>query len=91
MFHIRVTGWQPPARDQDGEWEGELPDASNYCRSFTFWDGMSAWPSIWRLAPDVLSTRLLDLAAMDTMEITGYGTETPDSVVQFGCKGHGKK
>ena len=53
------------ARDQDSKWEGELPDASNSHRSFALWDGMSAWPSIWRLAPDVLSTRPLDLAAMD--------------------------
>ena len=29
------------------------------------WDGTSAWPSIWRLAPDVLSSRSLDLAAID--------------------------
>ena len=49
------------AGDQDGKWEGELPDASDSCRSFALWDGMSAWPSIWRLAPDVLSTRSLDL------------------------------
>ena len=53
------------AGDQDGEWEGELSDASNSCRSFAFWGGMSMWPSIWRLAPDVLSTRSLNLAAMD--------------------------
>ena len=53
------------ARDQDGEWEGELPNASNSCRSFALWDGASMWPSIWRLAPDVLSPRSLDLAAID--------------------------
>ena len=26
--------------------------------------GLSAWPSIWRLAPDISSTRSLNLAAM---------------------------
>ena len=44
---------------------GESYDASSSHKSFTFWGGMSMWPSIWRLAPDVSSTRLLDLAAMD--------------------------
>ena len=34
--------------------------------SFALWDGMSAWPSIWRLAPDVLSTGSLNLSAVDT-------------------------
>ena len=53
------------ARDQDGKWEGELPNASDSCRSFALWDGMSTWPSIWRLAPDILSTKSLNLAAMD--------------------------
>ena len=53
------------AGDQDSEWEGELPNASNPHRSFALWDGTSTWPSIWRLAPDVLSTRSLNLAAMD--------------------------
>ena len=28
-------------------------------------DSMSAWPSIWRLAAAILSTRSLNLAAMD--------------------------
>ena len=54
-----------PARDQDGEREGELPNAPDSPRSFALWDGMSTWPSIWRLAPDVLSPRSLDLAAID--------------------------
>ena len=54
------------AGDQDGQWEGELSGASSSYRSFTLWGGMSAWPSIWRLAPDISSTRSLDLAAMDT-------------------------
>ena len=52
-------------RDQDGEQEGELPNAPNSIRSFALWDGTSTWPSIWRLVPDVLSSRSLDLAAID--------------------------
>ena len=53
------------ARDQDGKWEGELSNASDSHRSFALWDGTSAWPSVWRLAPDVPFTRSLDLAAID--------------------------
>ena len=53
------------AGDQGSKWEGELSDASDSHRSYALWGGMSAWPSIWRLAPDVSSTRSLDLAAMD--------------------------
>ena len=51
--------------DQGDEWERELSDASSSCRSFALWGGMSMWPFIWRLAPDISSTRSLDLAAMD--------------------------
>ena len=58
------------AGDQDSKWEGELSGASSSHRSFALWDGMSIWPSIWRLAPDVSSTRSLDLAAMGH-EISG--------------------
>ena len=53
------------ARDQDGELEGELSTASSSHRSFTLCVGTSAWPSVWRLAPDVSSTRSLDVTAMD--------------------------
>ena len=53
------------ARDQDGKWEGELSSASGSHGSFALWVGTSTWPSVWRLAPDVLSTRSLDLAAID--------------------------
>ena len=53
------------ARDQDSKWGGELSNASDSHRSFALWGGMSTWPSIWRLAPDISSTRLLNLAAMD--------------------------
>ena len=54
------------AGDQDGKWEGELSSAPDSLRSFALWDGTSTWPSVWRLAPDVLSSRSLDLAAIDT-------------------------
>ena len=53
------------AGDQDGKWEGELPNASDSCRSFALWDGVSMGPSVWKLAPDVLFPRSLDLAAID--------------------------
>ena len=53
------------ARDQDGEWERELPNAPDSPGFFALWDGTSAWPSIWRFAPDILSARSLDLAAID--------------------------
>ena len=65
MSTIRVAGQQPPGQDQDGKWEGELPNASNSHRSFALWNGMSPWPSMWRLAPDILSPRSLDLAGID--------------------------
>ena len=63
---IRVTGqwtldwgprWQVGGRTVQCFW---LP------RSFAVWSGTSAWPSIWRLTPDISFTRSLDLAAMDT-------------------------
>ena len=63
-----ILGWPEGgllARDQDGELEEELPKASDSHWSSVLWDGTSMWPSIWRLAPDVLSPRLLDLAAID--------------------------
>ena len=41
------------------------PMLLNSCRSFALWGCISAWPSIWRLAPDVLFPRSLDLAAID--------------------------
>ena len=64
-----VLGWLDSgllAGDQDSKWEGELPNASNFHRSFSLWGGLSVWHSIWRLAPDISSTRSLNLAAMDT-------------------------
>ena len=60
QFDSGLLAW-----NQDGKWEGELPNAPNSLGSFALWDGMSAWPSVWRLAPDILSSRSLDLAAID--------------------------
>ena len=53
------------ARDQDGEWEGALPNAPISLGSFPPLDGMGVWPSVWRLAPDVWFSKLLDLATID--------------------------
>ena len=64
-----LLGWPDSSLwpgDQDGEQEGELSNASGSHRSITLWSGMSTWPSIWRLTPDISSARSLDLAAMDT-------------------------
>ena len=44
---------------------GELSNMSDSHRTFALWDGMSAWPSVWRSAPDILFTRSLNLAAID--------------------------
>ena len=63
-----MLGWPEGsllAGDHDGKWEGELSKAPNSCWSSVLWDSMSTWPSFWRLAPDVLSPRLLNLAAID--------------------------
>ena len=67
-----VLGWLGGnllARDQDGKWEGELTNAPVSSGSFQLWNGTSAWPSIWRLAPDVWSSKSLDLAAIDTIVV----------------------
>ena len=53
------------ARDQDGKWEEALPDAPISSGSIQPLDGMGVWPSVWRLAPDVQSSKSLDLAAID--------------------------
>ena len=65
IFHIRASGWQSLGQGPWCEWEGELSNDSSSYGSFALWDGTSQWPSAWRLAPDVSSTRSLDLAAMD--------------------------
>ena len=53
------------AGDQDSKWEGVLPNAPISSESFQPLDGMGVWPSLWRLAPDVQSSKLLDLVAID--------------------------
>ena len=64
-----VLGWLdsgPWTGDKNGEWVGELSSPSCSHWTFTPWVGTSMWPSAWSFAPDILSTRLLDLAAIDT-------------------------
>ena len=51
--------------DQDGKWEGALPNIPISSGSFQPLAGMGVWPSVWRLAPDVWSSKLLDLVAID--------------------------
>ena len=36
-----------------------------FSRLFQLLGGVRAWPSVWRLAPDMQSSELLDLAAID--------------------------
>ena len=67
-----VLGWlggRLLARDQDGEWEGELPNTPISSGSFQIWDGTSMQPSIWRLAPDIQSFKSLDLVAIDIIVV----------------------
>ena len=57
------------ARDQDGKWEGALPNAPTYFRVLSWpLDGMGVWPSVWRLAPDVQSSKSLDFVAIGTWQ-----------------------
>ena len=63
-----VLGWLGNgflARDQDGEWEWALPDTPISSGSFRPFDGMGVWPLVWRLTPDVWSSKPLDLAVID--------------------------
>ena len=67
-----VLGWLGSgllARDQDGKWEGELPNAPISSGHFQCWDCMPAWPTVWRLAPDIQSSKSLDLAAIDMIVV----------------------
>ena len=64
----QVSGWQGDSfltGDQDGEWEGSLPNAPISSGSSWPLDGMGEWPSVWRLAPGVQLSKLLDLVAID--------------------------
>ena len=62
-------GGSPLAGDQDGEWEGELPDTPISSGPFQCGDSTPAWPSVWRLALDIQSSRLLDLVAIDMIVV----------------------
>ena len=42
-----------------------LPHAPISSGSFQPLDGMGVWPSVWRLASDIWSSKLLDLTATD--------------------------
>ena len=79
------------ARDQDGEQEGKLHDASISSGSFQFQDDMPAWCSIWRLTPDIWSSKSLDLVAIDMIVVDVNWTETLDQVTRNGHKGPCKK
>ena len=48
---------------------GNYPMLPSLKGSFELWDGMATWPSTWRLAPDVWSSKLLDLVAIDMMVV----------------------
>ena len=56
-------------RDQDGEQEGALPNAPVSSSFLQPLDGIGVWPSVWRLAPNVQLSRLLDLAAIDMIVV----------------------
>ena len=73
--------------DHIGEWGGELSSSSVSQRSVAPWAGLSTWPSAWRLDSAALSTKLLNLAAMD-MKLVAVN-ETPDMVIRYGCRGPG--
>ena len=66
MPGIRASQWWPTGQGPRWQVKGELHNAPDSPGSLALWDGMSTWPSIRRLAPDVLSSRSLDLAAIDT-------------------------
>ena len=53
------------ARDQDGEHDGALPNASGF--SWPFWPfvAVRVWPSVWILISGSKSSRSLDLVAID--------------------------
>ena len=57
------------SRDQDGEWEGALPDTPISSRPFWPLGDVEVWLSIWRLAQDIWSSKSLDLVAIDTLVV----------------------
>ena len=68
-----VLGWLDSClltRDQDGEWEGELPNIPISSGTFQLWDSMSPWPPVWRWLPDLWSLGWLDLVAIDMVVVT---------------------
>ena len=55
--------------DWDGEWEGALPDAPVSSRPFWPLGDVGVQPLMWRLAPDIQLSNLLDLAAINTIVV----------------------
>ena len=51
--------------DLDGEWEGTLPDTPISSGPSQPLGDVGVWPSIWRLTPDIQSSKSLDLVAID--------------------------
>ena len=74
MYSQTVLGSRGPGDgnlfgDLDGEWEGTLPDTTISSRPSWPLGDVGVWPSIWRLAPDIQPSKLLDLAAIDTIVV----------------------
>ena len=64
----QVLGWSGVgflARD----WDGALPNASGSSRPFQLLCGVRMWLSVWILIPGFWSSRLLNLAAIDTKTV----------------------
>ena len=55
--------------DQDGDWDGAFPNASGSSGPLQLLGGVRVWPSVWILSPDFWSSRLLNLAAIDTKTV----------------------
>ena len=66
MSFNRAAGWQSLAGDKIVSWRENCLMLLAPIGPLHSGGGMSTWPSIWILTPDVSSTRSLDLAAMDT-------------------------
>ena len=67
-----MLGWSGDglrARDKDGKWERGLQDTPIPLVSFQLLDGMTVWPLVWVLAPDVWSSKSLDLTAIEMIAV----------------------
>ena len=80
-----VSGWPGNScltGDWDGEWEGALPNTPVSSRSFRLLGGMRVWPSVRRLAPDIWSSKSLDLAAIDRTVVVMNWNSRLDHTIQ---------